>query len=97
MIAFEVPETPGELDELRWLFDEWRHSCDSSYMGACRACAQARIQHDGGDENPGEWPGAKGLWLVGGGRMSNGASAGCAMPGLLPDGRPVGSDRWDAA
>lgn len=41
MIAFDVPATAGELDELRWVLAE-QHSCSTLYVGACRACAQAR-------------------------------------------------------
>jgi hypothetical protein len=93
-LAFEVPETARDLAELRWMLTE-RHVCGTTYVGGCRGCAQARVEHDAGDEDRGQWAGAKGLWLVGGGPYHLGKSAGCSVEGLLPDGRPRGSDRWD--
>lgn len=51
-----------------------RHSCRDVPRSVypCRACAQARVVHDDGDEQPGEWSEAHGRWLVGGGRNSQG-------------------------
>jgi hypothetical protein len=93
-LAFDVPRVRGELAALRVSYSE-PHNCYTAYIGACRACAQARVEHDAGDEDRDQWRGAKGLWLVGGGLYHLGKSAGCSVEGLLPDGRPRGADRWD--
>ena len=69
MIVYE--SDPSGYD--RWVYGE-RHNCLDSPRSVypCRACAQAKVEHDGGDEQADSWPEAHGRWLVGGGRNSPG-------------------------
>lgn len=64
---------PDPTGELRYMFGEW-HNCRDTPRSVypCRACAQAKVEHDGGDEQSESWAEAHGHWLVGGGRVSAG-------------------------
>jgi hypothetical protein len=68
-----VTYEPDPSGEERWMFGE-RHNCrdEPRCVYPCRACAQAKVEHDGGDEQANSWPEAHGRWLVGGGRSSGG-------------------------
>lgn len=71
-ITFSVVHGRSALEWDRYRFDE-RHTCGTADTGACRGCAQARVVHDGGDEDPAAFAGRRGTWLVGGGRDADGA------------------------
>jgi hypothetical protein len=81
--AFYVVHGRGANEEERYLFDE-RHSCNTAFVGPCRACAQARVVHDDGDEQPGSFPGRRGVWLVGGGRNHMGTLGGTPPANYSP-------------
>lgn len=72
-IEIAVVYDAGIASESDWMFRE-SHNChdDPRCAHPCRACAQARVEHDPGDEQPGAWPESHGRWLVGGGRYSAG-------------------------
>jgi hypothetical protein len=64
---------PDQSNEAAYMFGE-RHNCKDVPRSVypCRGCAQARVEHDAGDEQADSWPEAHGRWLVGGGRYSLG-------------------------